>query len=364
MAYDVSIVGTVGLPARYGGFETLAEQLTQRLHEQLRLQVFCTTVGMNADRPKRYLGTDLHYVDWDANGWQSIVYDIVSLWRAAPVSKTLLVLGVSGCIVLPLIRLRAPRARIVTHIDGLEWRRRKWGWVARAFLRLSEWVAVHCSDAVIADNQAIADHVQSAYGKPSVLIAYGGDHVVSRGARLAPPETRFASKEYFLTICRIEPENNLREILEAFAATPSRQLVVVGNWAVSGYASGLKQSFSNCSNIEMKEPIYELPRLESLRKHACAYVHGHTAGGTNPSLVEAMTMGLAVLAFDVAYNRFTTEDQACYWGSSQELAALIAGMDAAAIAHNGSAMASIAERRYTWDAVTERYRATLAGGAL
>jgi glycosyltransferase involved in cell wall biosynthesis len=358
--YDVSIIGTVGLPARYGGFETLVEQLVGRWRDRLRLLVYCTEVGAVTPRADTHEGADLRYLRWDANGWQSIVYDIAAMWEAARSSRTLLVLGVSGCVALPLIRLRAPRVRIVTHIDGLEWRRRKWGRVARAFLRFSEWMAVRFSDAVIADNQAIADHVRRSYGRDTLLIAYGGDHVLGSGTvHDAPPETRFAPQDYFLTICRIEPENNVREILEAFAATPAQRLVVVGNWSISPYALALRAEFGMLGSIELKDPIYDQTRLEGLRRNALGYVHGHSAGGTNPSLVEAMTMGLPVLAFDVDYNRFTTHDRAHYWADAAALAGLIVSIDGASLATNAAEMAALAASHYTWDVVAGQYLVAL-----
>src|SRR5207253_2980915 len=120
--YDLSIVGRVGLPAAYGGFETLTDNMVAGLAGRYKSQVFCTAKG-RAVRPASYLGADLRYVRLNANGWQSIPYDVVSLGQAALCSRTVLVLGVSGCVFLPIIRIIAPRTRIVTNIDGLEWKR-------------------------------------------------------------------------------------------------------------------------------------------------------------------------------------------------------------------------------------------------
>lgn len=357
--YDVSIIGTVGLPARYGGFETLAEQLVRRWQGRFRVQVFCTEAGAQADRPSQHDGADLTYLRWDANGWQSIPYDIAALWRAAPRSRSLLVLGVSGCIALPLARLRGSSARIVAHIDGLEWRRRKWGLAARIFLRLSEWMAVRFSDEVISDNQAIVDHVRAAYGRESTLIAYGGDHVRT-GEVPSRSATRFAPGTYFFSVCRIEPENNIREILEAFAPMPDRPLVIVGNWRNSAYARALLDEFGNLAHIELKDPIYDIATLEGLRSHALAYVHGHSAGGTNPSLVEAMSFGLAIFAFDVNYNRYTTGGKARYWVTPLELKSRLANVDAQDLRAEGQVMQALAGEQYTWDRVADKYIQALA----
>jgi glycosyltransferase involved in cell wall biosynthesis len=357
--YDVSIVGTVGLPARYGGFETLAEQLSHRLQDNLRVQVFCTTKGRTDGCPAKYQNTDLQYVSWDANGWQSIPYDFVSLWRAAPKSKALLILGVSGCLLLPVIRWRSPKTKLVVNIDGLEWCREKWGPLARWMLRMSEKAAVKYADIVVADNQGIKDQVQAAYGKSAALIAYGGDQVAQVVPAGCVVDTRFAAGDYFLAICRIEPENNIESILDAFAAVPQQHIVVVGNWAGSEFARRTRAKYGNYTNIELKDAIYDQGRLAALRAGAKACVHGHSAGGTNPSLVEAMSFGMAVLAYDVNYNRFTTANKACYWVGSTELATLITELSDRQLNDNARAMHQLAQEHYTWDKIVAAYAAAI-----
>jgi glycosyltransferase involved in cell wall biosynthesis len=361
--YDLSIVGTVGLPAAYGGFETLAEQLAQRLSHQRTVQVFCTGKGYSDThtRPQHASGADLSYVEWDANGWQSIPYDFVSLWRAARQSKTILVLGVSGCLLLPVVRLLWPRTRIVTNVDGLEWKRQKWGPIARAVLRVSEWAAVQFSHAVVADNQGICEHIATTYRRQSHLIAYGGDQAstIPAGDAAAPGgdlrDTRFAPDIYFFGVCRIEPENHIAEILAAFGNTPQANLVLVGNWGASDYAQRLRNQYSDVHNIELKDPIYDQVRLQQLRASAKAYIHGHSAGGTNPSLVEAMHAAMPVLAYDIHYNRHTTHNQAIYWRDAGELAQQLRDVTTETLRRMAGCMPQIAQHHYTWSGVTQQY---------
>jgi len=359
--YDLSIIGTVGIPANYGGFETLAEQLTRKLAKKYTIQVFCSgkRYADGQDRPKRCDGADLRYVEWDANGWQSIPYDFVSLWRAARQTRTLLVLGVSGCLLLPIVRLLWPRTRIVTNVDGLEWRRQKWGRLARSVLRISEWAAVRFSHAVIADNQGIREHISLNYGKDSHLIAYGGDQgseaADDRIEEVLPCDTRFTSHSYYLSICRIEPENNIADILEAFARSPDQSIVMVGNWQNSVYARNLLDHFGQLPNIELKDAIYDQARLRRLRASAKAYIHGHSAGGTNPSLVEAMHCGLAVLAYDIDYNRHTTHNQAIYWSNAQGLVECLQNIKPDSLVEIATQMRKIAHQQYTWLIVTNQY---------
>lgn len=361
--FDISIIGTVGLPPCYGGFETLAAQLTCRIAAQYRIQVFCTghRYPDSVSRPKEWNGAFLRYVDWSANGWQSIPYDIVSLWLSARRSRVLLVLGVSGCLILPLIRFFWPSTRIVTNVDGLEWKRSKWGFLARTFLRLSEWFAVHFSHAVVSDNQGIYDYISQKYGTNSYLIAYGGDQDTEIGYTSVPVpvDTRFDSGSYHLALCRIEPENNIEAILEAFKNSPEKSLVFVGNWDVSEFAKVMRSRFGSLPNIELKDPIYSLNHLKSLRKSARAYIHGHSSGGTNPSLVEAMHSGMAVMAFDINYNRHTTHNKAIYWQDTDTLAMSLCSTPNQDFARVASNMRDIAQSHYTWTLVANQYLGVL-----
>lgn len=359
MKMDLAIIGTVGLPARYGGFETLAHELSTRFASNRSVLVYCTRHG-RSDFPTQFGQIELDYVNWNANGWQSILYDFVCLWRARRRARTILVLGVSGGLIIPLLRRISPGTRFITNVDGVEWKREKWGRLARWILKISESAAVRSSHTIVADNQGIVEHVRSHYGCESVLIAYGGDNQRETAALQADArDTQFAAGDYCFTVCRIEPENHLHLILQAFAATPGQCLVIVGNWEVSEYARQLYKRYSEYKNIELLKPIYDQDRLHRLRREARAYIHGHSAGGTNPSLVEAMFSAVPILAFDVSYNRHTTEQRAAYWASADQLRELIKAPEKSQLDENGAAMLAIAQRRYTWAEIARSYESVL-----
>lgn len=351
----IAILGTVGIPATYGGFETLAENLARYFHAKElpgRLVVYCSAKSC-PERPVSYLGVELRYVGLKANGVSSILYDIVSLFSAVRHgSNVILLLGVSGAIALPLIRLIS-HARIVTNIDGIEWKRAKWKGLARGVLRLSERFAVRFSHEVIADNRGIARHVMETYGRDCQVIAYGGDHAVV--AQAQPYKGEALPSHYALALCRIEPENNVALILEAFAQQPEMPLVFVGNWCNSPFGQALKQRYRNVRHLHLLDPIYDPGVLRTLRGNAVLYIHGHSAGGTNPSLVEMMHFGVPVSAFDCVFNRFTTDGQAIFFANAEQLAARVARLDAAEAEKIGIAMLRIARERYTWDAVGAAY---------
>jgi glycosyltransferase involved in cell wall biosynthesis len=350
----LAIIGTVGIPANYGGFETLAENLV-RYHAASSLPgaltVYCSSRSYPS-RERSFLTARLKYFPLNANGTQSILYDIVSLISAVwNRSNVILLLGVSGAIALPLVRLFSS-ARIVTNIDGIEWRREKWQGFAGHFLRFSEMMAVRFSHEVISDNGAIAEYVKNAYGVDSHVIAYGGDHAV---AVAATTNEHGLPEKYAFSVCRIEPENNVHVILEAFSKLDAHHLVMVGNWSYSEYGRELRKRYTAHGNIHLLDPIYDLGKLKSLRSHAAFYVHGHSAGGTNPSLVEAMHFGKPVLAFDCSFNRSTTENQALFFSNSEELMSMVATTHVSTAEKVGLAMAEIATRRYTWRVVARQY---------
>lgn len=358
----IAILGTVGIPATYGGFETLAENLakfSQANRLPVKLIVYCSTKNYST-HPKELYGAELRYKRLNANGVSSIFYDAISLFSAVRRrSDVILLLGVSGAIALPLVRLLS-RARIVTNIDGIEWKREKWSGLARCFLRFSEWLAVRFSHVTLVDNEGVARHVSESYRCYSQLIAYGGDHAVSTPLKPYTGIQQLPSS-YALALCRIEPENNVAMILEAFAQMPETPLVFIGNWNNSPFGRKLRLSYDAIPHLYLLDPIYDIGELRSIRSNAMVYIHGHSAGGTNPSLVEMMHFDLPILAYDCIYNRSTTNDQALYFTSSDDLIAQISSVNIIAASQVGKAMGQLARERYMWETVATAYFDLLIG---
>lgn len=351
----IAIIGTVGVPANYGGFETLVENIIgDNASANIEYTVFCSSKDC-AIRPTVYKGAKLKHIGFHANGIQSIPYDILSLFKSIRSYDVVLILGVSGCIVLPLFKALS-KSKVIVNIDGLEWKRDKWGKFAKWFLKLSEKVAVNFADVVVADNQGIVDHVQQCYNKSAELIAYGADHV-TRSISNEQKESILAQyglmiNNYAITVCRIEPENNCDIILKAFADS-GYPLIFIGNWNKSEYGRNLKAAYSQISNINIVDAVYDLDTLYVLRTNCEYYIHGHSAGGTNPSLVEAMYCRCNIIAYDVVYNRETTENKAQYFKNSHDLTSFIKHKDS--YISNAKYMFDIANRRYTWCIIARQY---------
>ena len=348
---SVAILGTVGVPANYGGFETLAEHLVlqnAQLVNPHKLSVYCSEKSYNR-KLSEYHGARLHYLPFNANGMQSLLYDMWSLVDAVlRGADVVLLLGHGGSFIIPSLKL-ITKTKFITNIDGVEWRREKWSGLARWVLRKSESFAVRHSHIVIADNNAIQEYVFDEYKKTCEIIPYGGDHALATEGDLngfsGLPDT------YALALCRIVPENNVTMILDAFdeRVTP---LVFVGNWDNSDYGRELKTRYSAHSTIIILDPVYAPQTLRAIRDRANMYIHGHSAGGTNPSLVEMMHFGIPIFSFDCIFNRYTTENKGIYFNSSAELLQLINDNDCGIV---GDSMKEIACRRYTWDQVAAAY---------
>ncbi len=350
----VAIIGTQGVPAGYGGFESLVENLIgENCSPEVEYTVFCSSLDLK-QRYESYLRGRLRYTPLHANGAQSVPYDIWSLIKAARNFDTVLLLGISGGLFLPLFK-KISKARIVVNIDGLEHRRLKWNQPIRRFLKASEAAAVKNTDAVIADNRVIADYVKETYGIDAHLIAYGGDHAL---LTVSPEREREILGQYGLTkngyaiaVCRIEPENNCRLILETFRRT-RKPLLFIGNWHHNSYSKALEEEYGKSENLKLVDAIYDREILSVLRGNASHHIHGHSAGGTNPSLVEAMFFSVPILAFDVEYNRETTFGRAAYFSDSKTLERLA---DTKGIDFSG--LNEAARNHYRWAQITAAYEA-------
>jgi glycosyltransferase involved in cell wall biosynthesis len=349
----VAIIGIVGVPAKYGGFETLADYLIKNINSKFEFTVYCSKNNYET-RPTVYNGAKLVYLPLNANGISSIFYDVISILHSLFYADTLLVLGVSGAFIFPFVRLFTNK-KIITNIDGLEWKRDKWGKFAKKYLKWQEAIAVKYSHEVVVDNKGIEDHVLSSYKRKSNLVAYGGDHTFFKKLTEHTKVKHNIPSEYSFKVCRIEPENNIQLILEAFALAPSINLVIVGNWYANEYGMTLKNKYNKTSNIFLLDPIYDQEILNEIRSNCSLYIHGHSAGGTNPSLVEAMSLGLPIIAFDVNYNRYTMNNQGYFFDTKEKLVDVLQSVEKDNLKVAGNSLKKEASEKYTWAKISLRY---------
>tara|TARA_R110000868_G_scaffold82956_11_gene234168 strand:+ start:797 stop:1879 length:1083 start_codon:yes stop_codon:yes gene_type:complete len=349
----IAIIGTVGIPAKYGGFETLADYLVQNLSNEYEFSVYCCKNNYK-ERPSIYNGAKLIYLPINANGKSSVFYDTFSIIHSLFYADTILILGVSAAFTIPFVKFFTKK-KIITNIDGLEWKRDKWGRLAKKYLKWQESIAVKNSHNVIVDNKGIENYVTLNYNISSDLIAYGGDHVFYKKLEKETILKYGLPNQYAFKVCRIEPENNIHLILAAFSRNFKYNLVFIGNWNSSQYGQNLKTKYKDFDNILLLDPIYNQNVLNEIRSNCYIYIHGHSAGGTNPSLVEAMCLGLPILAFDVNYNRFTMNNMGYYFSTEENLFGLLKNLKKDEIIILGNHLKKYATSNYTWSAIANQY---------
>ena len=355
MTKKVAIIGIVGLPAKYGGFETLVENITKYLHKDFKFTIYCSSKTYN-EKLYSYNNCNLKYLSLKANGPQSVFYDFFAMIDALKYADSLLILGVSGCLFIPIIKLIFSQ-KIIVNIDGMEWKRQKWGRFSKLFLKFSEALAIKYADEIIADNKIILDYVISNYSRKVNLITYGGDHCkkINVSEKLIKKYS-FINRSYAFSVCRIEPENHIEIIIKAFLHINSMNLVIVGNWMNSKYGILLRLKYGNIKNIFLLDSIYDQNILNQLRSNCDIYIHGHSAGGTNPSLVEAMYLGLAILCYDVNYNIETTKNSALYFKTSEDIINTINETNRDKLNIISNRMKEIAKDDYTWELISQQYK--------
>lgn len=356
----VAILGTRGIPARYGGFETFAERLAVGLAERGHH----ITVYAEADGPPgpdhSYQGVRVREQRRPRWGPASVLaFDCACLWDARRGYDLVYMLGYGAAWACWLPR--AFGTPVWINVDGLEWARSKWGRGARTYLRAMEGVAGRTATRLIADAEAIAMRFRQRYPQaaPCSFIAYGADPVHADEADPAVLATwGLTPGQYDLVVARPEPENHLAEIIEGHRlAGGPRPLVIVGG--VIGATPYQRRLLAMADKrVRFLGGIYEPPLLASLRVHAACYLHGHSVGGTNPSLLEALACGNWVLAHDNPFNREVARDAADYFETPEALAACLAAYGRATPderQRRGDRARQIVSDHYAWPAIVEAY---------
>jgi glycosyltransferase involved in cell wall biosynthesis len=354
---SLAILGTRGIPAAYGGFETFAEELAVRLVERgIDVTVFCEK-GDDADTLEEYKGVQLVRVDTPSMGpLTTIVFDCKCLWRARKSYDVIYMLGYGASPFCFIPRLW--RRNVWINMDGIEWSRSKWNWMAKLWLRFTERAATWTANMLVADAAGIRQHLQSRYRSlPEIcVIPYGADIVESDPAAGFIEGYGLRSGAYYLVVCRLEPENHVMEIIEGFVASDSTcPLVIVGDASVDNPFVRALRKFTD-DRLRFVGTIYEKEKLQSLRLHCRAYFHGHSVGGTNPSLLEALGCGNRVIAHDNVFNREVAADCAAYFSSASDIPTIVSTFDAKPPADNSRQASQQRVRdQYNWSDVADCY---------
>ena len=361
---SVLILGTRGIPAAHGGFETFAERLALHLAERgWHVGVYCQRdvdkVGQRVTS-ESWRGIELLQVEVASKGPAgTLEFDGFCVLDAARRGGVSLVLGYNGALFLPWLRLRG--RRILTNMDGIEWRRPKWSLPVKGWFWVNEWIGAWTSNRLVADHPRIADHLATRRPRRAIaMIPYGGDPIVAPGAEALAP-LGLEPGRYLVSIARIEPDNSIAMLVEAFSRRPrGARLAVLGKLdETNPYHRRVRELAG--PEVTFPGAIYEPAVVQALRGHARAYLHGHTVGGTNPSLVEALWAGNAVVAHDNPYNRWTAGDGQWFFRDADGCERAIEEVltSDAAVAAAGAAALARARAQFSWDAILQDYEAEL-----
>lgn len=351
----IAVLGTRGIPNHYGGFEQFAEFFSvyavQKGHEVVVYnshnhpfteETYKGVQIVKCYDPEYKMGTAGQYI-YDLNCILDIrkrKFDVV------------LQLGYTSSSIWSFLLPR--KALIVTNMDGLEWKRTKFSKPVQKLLQFSEKLAVNNSDVLVADSIGIQQHLEQRFGKSSTYIPYGA-------AQFNDPNAAQVQSfdvhpyQYDLLIARLEPENNVETILDGVAAAKSaRKMLVIGNHQTA-FGNYLKHKFGNTHNIVFIGSVYDLEKLNNLRYYSNIYFHGHSVGGTNPSLLEAMASQAYIVAHNNIFNKAILKNNADYFSTAEDVADLVSQKQKSDnlrfVSENFSAIAT----DFSWKKINDAY---------
>ena len=361
MANVLRILGTRGVPAAHGGFETFAEYLALYLVKKgWRVIVYCQLDGEGPITEDVWEGVERVNIPVPQAGAKgTVIFDWIATRHAAKYQDLCLTLGYNTAFFCALLRIK--QIPNVINMDGIEWKRQKWGLVAKTWFYLNELAGLWLGNHLVADHPGIKQHLQRAVNPDKItMIPYGAD-VVEKGSEAPLLNYGLKSGQYGILIARPEPENSILEVVQAYSRQArGMPLVVLGNYKDDhAYQASVKAAASD--EVLFVGAIYDKTIVQALRAHARFYVHGHQVGGTNPSLVEALGAGNPVLAHDNPFNQWVASDAAVYFSDASTCAdqldrllsddGLITQLQANARRHH--------QERFTWEHILGQYEQLL-----
>lgn len=371
---NISIIGSRGIPAKYGGYEVFVEELSKKLVDK----GFNILVGCEFEKSKskgNYQGIGLYYFpipppsNYSLRKLYEALNDIYFMISLSNKCDFIYLLGVGTSGVFSFIpKLLNRNAKLFINIDGVEWKREKFSLIERYLLKFNNFLSMFFADKIIIDSKSMRNYL-SIFQDKSIFIPYGVeefDSIKWNQNDLVPlVEKDYKSDSiqcanYWLVVARLEPENNILMIINGFLkSNSSRPLVIVGNFTSEQY----KRNITNLSKsneqktIIFTDAIYNKILLNMLRQNCFAYIHGHSVGGTNPSLLESMILKNIIVAHDNEFNREVCRNCALYFGNDIELAAKIDDIERDRLKFNSIKNLAYlrAKNEYSWNRILNEY---------
>ncbi len=313
-----AFIGSNGIPNKYGGFESFLEAICPEMVKMGSKVIVTCDANKYSERASQFEGVNREFISIRANGFRSTFHDLFAFLAVFPKADVIVVLGVSAGPFFLFFRFLCwvAHKQLVVNIDGIEWRRTKFSKPIRFILWVYDLLAQISANIIIYDNKELLGFVKPIFRSKAKLVAYSADHV------LRNPEVRLNEKTA-LTICRIEPENNIELLIEGALASNLGKYTIIGNWNNSAYGKALKAKYADKSMLKLLDPIYDIDKLVGYREACTYYLHGHSVGGSNPSLIEMLPYSCHILCYDCGFNRETAGSDAQYFASPNDLSTLI-----------------------------------------
>lgn len=376
---NIFIIGSKGIPAKYGGFETFVEKLTEyKKSEDIMYHVSC--LGNNNDEFIYNNARCFNINTPNIGPAKAIYYDVIALKKSLYYIKTNklndVVIYILACRIGPFLSYYKKIAenlgvKIYVNPDGHEWKRAKWNWITRKYWKLSEKLMVKNSDLLICDSVNIESYIKkdySIYNPKTKYIAYGADEIKSVTKETINKlndwykEKGISKKSYYLVVGRFVPENNYELMIKEFLMSDStKSFVLISNVENNKFYSELKKTtrFENDNRIKFVGTVYDSELLQEIRRNAYGYFHGHEVGGTNPSLLEALSTTDLNILLDVNFNREVGRDGAVYFtkekGSLSKLINKIDKIEEKSIYSLSNKAKKVIESNYTWEKIVSDY---------
>ena len=351
----LAIIGTRGIPANYGGFETFAEELSTRLVARgHKVTVYGRSNNVRYTEPT-YKGVELAILPTIGTKYlDTVTHTFLSVFHAFPQWFDCILMCNAANAIFALVP-RLSSTPVALNVDGIERLRRKWGPAGRAYYRISEYLATKIPNAIVTDAAVIREYYLKAYGKSSTLIAYGASCERTE-TTIVLDQLGVRPRDYFLYVSRLEPENNAHIVIQAYEKVMTeKSLLIVGDAPYAQtYIRQLKATRD--PRIRFTGAIYGLGYRE-LQSHAYAYIQATEVGGTHPALIEAMGAGNCVLAKDTPENREVVGDCGLLFESAGSLSSQLQATlrDSAMVERLRAKAQARAKEHYSWDAVTDAY---------
>lgn len=361
-AHELYILGIRGLPAQHGGFETFAQRLALYLSARgWQVYVYCQEQGRGVLHHSTWQGVRRIHIPVSQGGaLGTVVFDYKATLDASSRHGLFLTLGYNTAVFGVLHRLKGQTHLI--NMDGIEWRRDKWSALAKTWFWLNERAGCWIGNHLVADHPHIKEHLATRVRPSKIsMIAYGGDEVLDADAGLLAAYGLEPGR-FSVIIARPEPENSFLEMVRAFSAAPrNHRLLVLGDFQPERHAYHRQVMQAASAEVIFPGAIYETAVVQALRFYCRFYLHGHRVGGTNPSLVEALGAGCAVIAHDNRFNRWVAQGAAAYFKDGAECAALLTRLldDDAAWQQMKAASRAGFVRRFTWHNILQKYEKLL-----